>query len=248
MADALHLLWQTVLLRPYVFAYFLLYVASGLRELGLGRLTLFTIIAYGLAFASEASSIRTGFPYGLYRYHYQTVGQEVWIAGVPFFDSLSYTFLNYAGLCLALWTLGPCAGRERPLAVVLLTSLFVTCQDVVVDPVAVRGSRWFLGDLFDYPFGGIYFGVPLSNFAGWALVSAAICGAYLGLERLLPDRKPSARSPYLTGAALYATIMAANVALAFHIGEPSLGLAGLAVMAFVALVAMRLRGRSPAVV
>ncbi len=42
--------------------------------------------------------------------------------------------------------------------------------DVVIDPLAVRGDRWFLGRVFDYPSGGVYFGVPLSNFAGWLLV------------------------------------------------------------------------------
>ena len=29
------------------------------------------------------------------------------------------------------------------------------------------GDRWFLGRMYYYPEGGIYFGVPLSNFVGW---------------------------------------------------------------------------------
>lgn len=41
--------------------------------------------------------------------------------------------------------------------------------DVVLDPLAVQGDRWFLGRVFYYPGGGDYFGVPLVNFAGWAL-------------------------------------------------------------------------------
>jgi putative membrane protein len=51
--------------------------------------------------------------------------------------------------------------------------------DVVIDPVAVRGDRWFLGRIFYYPAGGVYFGVPLSNFAGWMIVGMVGVGGYL---------------------------------------------------------------------
>jgi putative membrane protein len=245
MTDPLNLLWLTVLLRPYVFGYFLLYALSGRRELGAARLALFTGLAFGLAWLSEYGSINTGLPYGWYRYHQAaTAGRELWLAGVPFFDSLSYTFLAYASLCAARRRLGPGASLR---SCALLGGLLMLLQDVVVDPVAVRGGRWFLGDLFDYPNGGLYFGVPLSNFAGWLLVGVASCAAYLALERalapLLPA-PPAPRHPWLTGAALYFLIMAFNVALAFWIGEPALGAAGLGWLA-AAWAVLLPRGRAP---
>jgi uncharacterized membrane protein len=236
LGNLAHLLWLTVWLRPYVFAYFACYLLSGGRELGWTRLALFTVPAYSLALLSEYSSINTGLPYGLYRYHTATVGREVWVLGVPLFDSLSYTFLTYASLCVARRRL---AGRGL-LPAALLAGVLTLLQDVVVDPVAVRGSRWFLGDLFDYPGGGIYFGVPLSNFAGWLLTGCAICGAYLTLERLLAPWLPAPPRPrrhYATGVLLYFVIMAFNTALAFWIGEPALGAAGLAVLAVSVAVA-----------
>ncbi len=55
----------------------------------------------------------------------------------------------------------------------------MTLLDVVIDPLAVRGERWFLGHLFTYPEGGLYFGVPLSNFGGWLLVGWATVGGYV---------------------------------------------------------------------
>lgn len=231
MADLLHLLWLTLWLRPYVFAYFALFLLSGARELGWARLALFTPLAWGLAWLTEFSSIHTGFPYGLYVYHHETVGRELWVGGVPFFDSLSYTFLAYASLCLALRRLG--RGASLP-AAAALAGTFMLLQDVVIDPVAVRGNEWFLGDLFHYPGGGAYFGVPLTNFAGWWLTGCAICGGYLLLERCLSPHLPPPPQPtrsYVTGVRLYFLIMGFNTALAFYIGEPFLGLAGLLVLA-----------------
>jgi Carotenoid biosynthesis protein len=50
--------------------------------------------------------------------------------------------------------------------------------DVVIDPLAVRGDRWFLGRIFYYPEGGVYFGVPVSNFVGWMIVGMVGVGGH----------------------------------------------------------------------
>ena len=64
-------------------------------------------------------------------------------------------------------------GRRAP-APGRLAGLLMMWLDVVIDPLAVRGDRWFLGRIFYYPEPGWYFGVPLANFAGWVVVGAAI--------------------------------------------------------------------------
>jgi len=51
-----------------------------------------------------------------------------------------------------------------------VTGVLMMALDVVIDPLAVRGDRWFLGQVFTYAEPGIYFGVPCSNFAGWVIV------------------------------------------------------------------------------
>src|SRR5207248_10503793 len=91
--------------------------------------------------------------------------QELYISNVPFMDALSFTFLAYASFSVARAML---AGR-RPsrTTLALVAGAVMMALDVVIDPLAVRGDRWFLGRVFYYPSGGVYFGVPLSNFAGW---------------------------------------------------------------------------------
>jgi uncharacterized membrane protein len=86
--------------------------------------------------------------------------------------------------------------------------------DVVIDPAAVRGDRWFLGRIFYYPDGGVYFGVPLANFAGWVLVGWVILGGYALAAR---RRRPSG-SPRL-GVLLYYGILVFNLAVTLWIGE-----------------------------
>jgi uncharacterized membrane protein len=124
--------------------------------------------------------------------------------------------------------------------------------DVVIDPAAVRGDRWFLGRVFAYAEEGLYFGVPLSNFAGWALVGTAGCGLYLLATR--SDRRcaavPGTDDPYgrrtAPGIALYYAVLAFNLAVTAWIGEWVLLLLGIGVHAVTAITLWIFRQR-PAV-
>lgn len=69
------LLISTVLLRPYVFILLGLYVIAGGFQMGFKRITLFTILAYAIAFVSEYASTRIGMPYG---YYYFVKMNRVW--------------------------------------------------------------------------------------------------------------------------------------------------------------------------
>src|SRR5207302_2278477 len=118
-----------------------------------------------------------GVPFGLYHYTGITRGRELYVANVPCMDSLSFVFLAYASFCLARAAL---AGRRTPAWMpALVTGVLMSALDLVIDPLAVRGDRWFLGRIFFYPDGGVYFGVPLSNFAGWAVVGTLGVGGFV---------------------------------------------------------------------
>ena len=204
------------LLRPYVFLFLLCFLVAAVRDIGVRRTLLFVAWVWPLAFVAEFSSTRTGIPFGLYHYTQVTRAQELFIADVPFFDSLSFTFLAYASFCLARVALR--AGRSaRSGSIALLAGALMMLLDVVIDPLAVRGNRWFLGHVFWYPEGGPYFGVPLSNFAGWLLVGLAGVGGYLLLARIMP--RGAGRERPWPGVGLYYGVLFFNLSLTAWIGE-----------------------------
>ncbi len=242
MMDAPLLLWKTLLLRPYVFFFLAVALVAAARLLGWKRTGALFGITWLTAFVCEFSSTRIGFPFGDYYYTGSNVGEELYLANIPFMDSLSFTFLLFASYCLALWLLLPTepasqdSGR-RLLAheslswpVIGLTCLLFMLIDVVIDPVALRGDRWFLGQIYGYPDPGVYFGVPLANFAGWFVVGLIAMTGYRLLDRrsgtlpAFPDTIPA--KDVLLGCGLYYGVLLFNLALTFWIGEWFLALAG----------------------
>ncbi len=243
MDSFLGLLLGTILLRPYVFAFLLLYLFAAVADMGWWRTLLFTVVGWGVAFTAESLSIRVGIPFGLYHYLPTTVDRELWIAGVPFMDSLSFVFLAYASWTLASlallplsrhgkqwWNLSlPAHGRLARPVLVLTVVLFVLI-DIVIDPVALRGDRWFLGQIFYYPEPGAYFGVPVSNFVGWAVVGSTIMILFALLERRVKGEPPgwAARLPLrpFYGPGLYYVVLGFILTVTWMIGEKTLFLVG----------------------
>jgi putative membrane protein len=219
----------TVLLRPYVVGFLLAFTAAALADLGGRRTVLFVASVWPVAWLAEFASTRVGIPFGLYYYTGATRGQELYIANVPFFDSLSFVFLAYAAFCVARLVIGRRPGALTRGKLAVVSGILMMLLDVVIDPLAVRGDRWFLGRIFYYVEDGAYFGVPLSNFAGWVVVGTAGVGLYLlgagmpGQGRIWP------------GLALYYGVLAFNVILTMWIGERALAALGLVIHAMVAV-------------
>jgi putative membrane protein len=228
------LLVGTLLLRPYVFGFLAAFLLAATRDLGGRRALAFAAWVWPLAWLAEFASTRVGVPFGLYHYTEDTRGRELYVANVPLMDSLSFTFLAYAAFCLARGTLG---ARAPAWAVTVTGGILMMLLDVVIDPIAVRGDRWFLGRIFYYPEGGAYFGVPLSNFAGWASVGMASIGGYLVLTG---DGRGGRPEP---GIALYYAVLAFNLAVTAWIGEWGLLGLGLGLHAVIAAVLYAVRRR-----
>lgn len=248
MSEFFRLLWGTVLLRPYVFAFLACYIVAGWKHIGWKRTLVFIPLGYALAWCSEFSSIHWGFPYGDYHYIQSTAGRELWVFGVPFMDSLSYVFLSYCSYSVALFIMSPVAvssGKvmifetsriSRSWETLLLGAFLFVLLDIVIDPVALLGERWFLGKIYGYRHPGFYFGIPLSNFGGWFLVGAVMIGALQFLDRItglsvsgVSNRGASSRLRLL-GPVLYFSVLLFNIAVTFRIGEYLLGLVDLVIL------------------
>src|SRR5215813_5584774 len=127
--SSMDLLVGTLVLRPYVFAFFVAFLLLGARDLGWRRTFVFGAWVLPLAWAAEFLSTRVGVPFGLYHYTGSTRGQEIYISNVPLMDSLSFTFLAYASFCLARVALNGKAAGGWSLA--LTSGILMMLLDVV---------------------------------------------------------------------------------------------------------------------
>lgn len=248
------LVLNTITLRPYVFIFLLTYFIGCSLHLGLKRAALFCVAGYFITWLSEYSSIHNGFPYGHYYYIERTRAEEVWVFGVPFMDSISYVFLAYASYSMALLVTSPIQFAKRVFYLLetregrysfstrVLAAVFLVYLDIIIDPVALRGDKWFLGQIYGYPEGGSYFGVPISNFAGWFAVGFVLIYALQKIDKYL-ERKNSRdycgyRYPwrYVIGPALYLGIMLFNLSVTFFIQEYTLGWTGIFILLLPAIL------------
>ncbi len=246
MQDMVSIAIGTVTMRPYVFVFFAVYLFAASAHLGWKKTFLFTVVGYLISFLSEYSSINTGFPYGWYYYIEATKDRELWFAGVPFFDSLSYVFLAYCSYATALLVVSPVKAWgmnfvtletraiRRSLAVLFLGSLFQVFLDIIVDPVALQGRRWFLGQIYGYQEPGCHFGVPLSNYIGWWGVSVVMVLGLQIIDSVLGRKaeRPAAgiwNPPFraLLGPLLYLSVVIFNITVTLLIGENLLATTGI---------------------
>jgi uncharacterized membrane protein len=244
--EAVTLFFNTILLRPYVFIFLAVFLFAAIKLIGWPRTWRFWLISWATAFVCEFSSTRTGIPFGWYFYNGSTVGQELYFFDVPFMDSISFSFLLFASYCVALGLLLPSDPspwmKPSPLrqlrfdvddrtswGVYGLTAFLFAFIDMVIDPVALRGDRWFLGQIYYYPDPGWHFGVPFANYVGWAVVGLISLALYFPVDRRLKIASPRHMTTQrlLLGIGLYYGVLAFNLGMTFWIGEMSMGMSGL---------------------
>jgi putative membrane protein len=126
------------------------------------RATAGVLALCGYAYAVEYVGIRTGVPYGEF---YYGVDLGPTVGGVPLGLPVFFLPLVLNAYLLCLLLLGRRAERT-PLRLASVIAV-VLLMDVVLDPGAVALGFWV------YPDGGAFYGVPLSNYAGW-VVSATV--------------------------------------------------------------------------
>ena len=169
------------------------------RYVGPRRATL-SLLAFSIfGYAIETIGVTTGFPYGDF-YYGHALGPS--LAGiVPYLLPLSYTPL-VVGAVAAAW------GTHIRLLHVLYATLLLVWMDAVLDPGAALLGFWV------WPQGGVYYGVPLSNYAGWLLSGALATALLLATGRWSETPRPalldstSIATSFWTGVAVLSGMVA----------------------------------------
>ena len=172
--------------------------------------------------ALERIGTTTGLPFGEYRY---TGALEPTVAGVPLAVTLAWLAMAVPAREVAARLVGP--GWRR----VALAAAALTAWDVMLDPQMVGEGYWVWAD------GGPWRDVPLSNYGGWLVSSAAVV---LLLDRLLPG---PGRSTALVALYGWWAVMQTLGFLAFF-GDPLVGVVGGACMLPLAWLAWRACSRT----
>jgi putative membrane protein len=160
-------------LPPLAFA-----LIHGARVYRLRGILTFILLSLVIGNLFENLSILTGFPFG--RYHFTGVmGPK--ILSVPILLGLAYVGMGYISWTVARVILGdagqPLTGSRlvtRPLVAAFVMVAWDFSQDAIWANL-VHGWRWHEG--------GAYFGVPVSNFAGWYLTVYLIYQSFALLVR-----------------------------------------------------------------
>ncbi|GAA1904944.1 carotenoid biosynthesis protein [Nocardioides lentus] len=203
------------------------------------------LVGGGGGLVAEAVGVRTGVPFGDYAYS-GTLGWEV--VGVPVLVPLAWTMMAWPALLVARrLTLGLRDPRGRvlgPVVTALLGAWALTAWDVFLDPQMVDQGHWTWAD----PTPGLpgVDGIPLTNFAGWLVVSLLMVTL---LDRLVPDARGPRERRDATDAVPYAvylwTFGSSVLAHAVFFGRPPVAAVGAVVMGLVAvpLAVVLWRGR-----
>lgn len=164
-----------------------------------------------LGWLVEVVGQASGFPFGSYQY---TPLLQPQLAGVPVLIPLAWLMMMPPAWAMALVIAGAQPGWRARVRRAAVAALAFTAWDLFLDPQMVAWNAW----VWAVP--GVYFGVPLQNFAGWLLV--AFCVSLL----LAPGSLPLA--PLIMIYAVTCVLQTIGQLLFWQLAGP--GVAGLAGM------------------
>lgn len=162
------------------------------------RRALLSIVAVSVfAYAIESVGVATGFPYGVFFYD-DALGPRLF-GLVPYLLPVTYVPLVIGAVAAARpgGHIAPC---------IFVSALLLVAVDAVLDPGATALGFWI------WPEGGPYYGVPLSNFAGWLLSGAISATLLLSIGHPRTPPPPGTldslvlATAFWTGAALFSNL------------------------------------------
>lgn len=146
-------------------------------HLGPRRAAAAALAVSAFAYAIESVGVATGFPYGPFSYG-EALGPKLF-GLVPYLLPITYVPL-VIGATAAAW------GPRRLAPRVAIAALLLVLMDGVLDPGATALGFWTWTE------GGLYYGVPLVNSAGWLLSGAVSAALLLSIGRAHTPPPPGA--------------------------------------------------------
>jgi putative membrane protein len=175
------------------------------------------LIAGGTGLAAEAVGVATGYPFGTYRYA-DSLGAQLF--GVPLIVAMAWVMMAYPALLVAQ--------RLTRRSAALVGAWALASWDVFLDPQMVAEGHW----TWAHPepaLPGVP-GIPLTNFAGWLVVSAVVMAL---LDRL--PRAPAGTDDRAPAALFLWTYIGSVIGNIVFFGRPWVGLVGGVLMGLVAV-------------
>lgn len=175
-------------------------------------------VAGGIGLLAEATGVRTGYPFGRYRYA-GTLGPQ--LLDVPVIVPLAWVMMAYP--CLLLGRRLARGRRARAATTAVTGGVTLAAWDLFLDPQMVAAGHW----TWAYPtpaLPGIP-GIPLTNDAGWLLVAVVIVGL---LDRVLVPRPGVDET--VPALLLAWTWLGSSLGNAVFFGRPLVALWGFAAM------------------
>ncbi|WP_422746936.1 carotenoid biosynthesis protein [Mycobacterium sp. WMMD1722] len=190
--------WRTQVTVTSVVVFFLASVADAGRVYGAFGAATLIAVAGGGGLLAEAVGVATGWPFGAYAYT-GTLGPEV--LGVPVVVPMAWVMMAWPSLVVAR-TLA-----SRTPAVIAVGAAALTAWDVFLDPQMVSAGHW----TWFHPEPGLPLvsGIPLTNYAGWLLVSSLVIAALHTVLRRRHGDHPDV--PSWPAAALYLWVYLSSV-------------------------------------
>jgi len=164
-------------------------LALGGATLGWRRTATFFAIATLVSLAAELVGTTTGWPFGAYRYG-DALGPKI-LERVPYAIPLSWFYLGLATTVIASHLAARVGPERRAAATVLIGAWLLTVWDLVLDPAMAHPAMplkfWVWHEE------GAYFGMPLANFAGWAITAATFIGLARAVSGEMTVTRPALR-------------------------------------------------------
>lgn len=221
---------------------FLIFISlhSVLRLGWRNTLALFSIILVG-SFMFEAIGVSTGYITGQYYYTYK-IGTLLF-GLVPYSVPFAWLMMIYPSYIMSLWIM-PAKYKfwKHTIIVASITGLVMTSWDLVMDPVMVNQHYWI------WESKGLYFGIPLQNYAAWWFVTFTLIMIYhlflkISDSRLIVNIEiPTSFDKLMLVAYAFTGIM--YVQMAYVLNLPGPAAIGFVSMLFWVILVLRLMRRN----